>query len=376
MTEMFSADSHAFEPPEVFEGLEERFGSRAPRVLRNGRGDRWAVKLGSLPVAVGRFGVAGLPDGEVEAMVARGYDGVPASLFDPAARLRDMEADGVSGEVLYPSVNMLTFALKDRDVAHAVFRRHNDWLTDFCAAAPSRLVGVACLGLPEVDLAVAELRRVGERMPVAAIPCSIPAKGYDHPDHEALWQAAEEMDVALALHVHTGTTLDMGLPAHWGTPGVSILAYSLATCAAAASVKQIICSGVLARHPRLRIIVAEFEAGWVAHFLHRLDHAAEETQHELAPNLDRPPSEYFRSNFLVTFQDDAVALATRHLAGITTMAWGNDYPHRDSTWPRSRDVLDRIFAGVPDEERRLLTSENARRFLGARSAAASVGSAA
>jgi predicted TIM-barrel fold metal-dependent hydrolase len=71
-------------------------------------------------------------------------------------------------------------------------------------------------------------------------------------------------------------------------------------------------------------------------------------------------SHYFHQNFTVTFEDDRVGLATRHEIGIKNLMWGSDFPHHDSTFPRSQDVLEDIFDGIPDDERRAITYTNAK----------------
>jgi predicted TIM-barrel fold metal-dependent hydrolase len=63
------------------------------------------------------------------------------------------------------------------------------------------------------------------------------------------------------------------------------------------------------------------------------------------------PSEYVRRQFHVSFQDDAVAVAARHITGLSTIMWGSDYPHAEGTFRRSGDLIESLFAGVPDDER-------------------------
>jgi predicted TIM-barrel fold metal-dependent hydrolase len=283
-----------------------------------------------------------------------------AGVLDPAARLDDQARDGVVGEVMYPSINMLTFSLPDRDVVQAVFRRHNDWVREYCSQAPERLIGVACLPLPDVDEAVAELERVaGMGIRGVAIPCAAPPdKPYHHPDYEPFWRAAEDAGLPITMHIFTGTSWDMGLPKHWGPPTLSIAGYTLAFSSLAATFVQLICGGVAEHHPRLRFVGAEFETGWVAHFLQRLDHATYRARAEASPDLTMEPSEYFHRQFYVTFEDDELGLRQRDVIGVENMLWGNDYPHHDAIWPESKTVLDRIFAGVPDDEARKMTWDN------------------
>jgi hypothetical protein len=63
------------------------------------------------------------------------------------------------------------------------------------------------------------------------------------------------------------------------------------------------------------------------------------------------PSEYVRRQFHVSFQDDPVAVACRHITGLSTIVWGNDYPHAEGTFRGSRQLLAEQFVGVPDAER-------------------------
>ncbi len=105
-------------------------------------------------------------------------------------------------------------------------------------------------------------------------------------------------------------------------------------------------------------MLAEFETGWVAHFKQRFDHACYRTPWELADGLTLKPSEYFDRNFWVTFEDDVHGIKTRHDIGIDNLLWGNDYPHHDSIWPHSMDVLDDVLSGVPEDEKEKMVWSN------------------
>jgi predicted TIM-barrel fold metal-dependent hydrolase len=74
------------------------------------------------------------------------------------------------------------------------------------------------------------------------------------------------------------------------------------------------------------------------------------------------PTDYWHQNFFVEFMEDDAGIQMRHLIGVDNMLWGNDFPHAESTWPQSMQFLDRIFQGVPDEERRKITSETAAKI--------------
>ncbi len=351
----YSCDSHLVEAREVFEGLESRFGDRAPRIARDHEGmpGDWLL-LGGLSIPVGRLGIAGhrLDDPATDELIARGYDGLNPGVLDPAKRLDEQARDGVCGEVMYPSLNMFTYAIPDKDVVRAVFERHNDWVVDYCAVAPERLIGIGCLPIPDVQAALREMQRAARRgVRGFMIPAHVsPDLPYCHADYDPFWAAAQDMDLPLTMHIFVGTSFDGGMPTHWGTPGGTIKGYTLAFTTAANTMIDLICGGVVERFPRLKLVISEFETGWLAHILSRLDHAIYRTPRDAVDYLTMKPSEYFRRNFKATFEDDVIGVRTRQEIGLGNLVWGNDYPHHDAIWPNSMPTLERVMAGVPDDE--------------------------
>jgi predicted TIM-barrel fold metal-dependent hydrolase len=367
MTIYYSCDSHVVEPPEVFAGLTDRFGERAPQIVDEFRGRKgtflyWKERDFGFPV--GRFGIAGhrLDDPATQERMLRGWDGMNPGVRDPVARLKEQAQDGIVGEVMYPSINMLTFSCPDREVVQAVFQRHNDWIADYCATAPDRLIGVACMPLPDVDAALVELdRMVKKGIRGIAIPCTAPPdKLYSDPAYEPFWSAAEEAGLPVTMHIFCGATWGMNAPAHWN----EIVSYTLSHAAIAETLVTLITSGVAHRHPGLRFVLAEWETGWLGHVLQRMDHATYRARSFASPELDMEPSEYFRRQFYATFEDDEIGVRTREFIGVDNLLWGNDYPHHDSIWPRSMEILRRIFKGVPQTEVDAMVWGNVQKLYG------------
>ena len=275
---------------------------------------------------------------------------------DPVARLEEQKTDGVVGEVMYPSLNMFTFSVPDREVVHATFRNHNDWIVDYCSTSPERLIGIGCLPLPDIEESITELERVA-KMGVrgVAIPCTAPPDlPYSDPVYEPFWQAAEEAGLPLTMHIFCGATWGMAIPQHFNV----VSSYALSLTAIAWTVETLITSGVVERHPSLQFIMAEWETGWISHWLSRLDHAVYRAPFAGKEHLKMKASEYFARNFQATFEDDEVGVRTRDGIGVDRLLWGNDYPHHDSIWPRSREVLDEIMTGVPEEDVHKMTWSN------------------
>jgi predicted TIM-barrel fold metal-dependent hydrolase len=351
----YSGDSHIVEHADCFAGLSERFGDRAPKIIRDYKdkpGD-WYV-CGPMAVPVARLGIAGnrLDDPATDKLIARGYEGLNPGVLDGDKRLEEQATDGIVGEVMYPSLNMFTWACGDTEIMNAAFQRHNDWIVDYCQNAPDRLIGIGCLPIPDVDLAIVEMSRAS-KLGVRGfmIPTHTPTdRPYHHCDYDPFWAAAQEMNLPLTMHIFVGTSPDGGMPKHWGTPGGTIKGYTMAFTTALNAMIDLICGGVVERFPRLKFVIAEYEIGWLAHMLERLDHASYRTPQHAVDYLTMKPSEYFRRNFIATFEDDKCGMATRHGIGVDNLMWGNDYPHHDSIWPKSMSVLDDVMDGISADE--------------------------
>jgi predicted TIM-barrel fold metal-dependent hydrolase len=364
----YSADSHIVEPRELFDSLERKFGERAPRVVTDpdwgdflvapGVTGREAFSPRYSGVPVGRQAIAGarLDDPVVQQAIRRGYGNIPATVSNPRQRLDAQERDGVSLEVLYPSLFFRVFGLPDREVMLEAFHRYNDWLAEYVSAAPERLMGLALLPMHEPDEAEAELNRalkLGFRG--GCIPCTAPnGRPYFDPAYDRIWALAQEARFPLSMHIFTG--------AHEGVSGMrdlnAITAYASSAMTIQITVSDLICQGVAHRFPQLRFVCAEWNTGWLAHWLERLDHAFYRSRNAAPAEVDMLPSEYWRRQFYATYEDDAVGVMSRDQIGVGTLLFGNDYPHHDSIWPNTQRVLDEIFEGVSTEDRHAMTVGN------------------
>lgn len=355
-----SADSHIVEPAHIYDGLVARFGEQAPQILPDPAGKRGPyMVVGDKRMPIGRFGIAGhdANDPDTDKLISKGYGAFRAGVLDPAERLKDQDIDGVLAEVIYPSLCMLTGAAEDAALSLEIARRYNDWLAGYCSHAPQRLIGAASIPLRNVRDGVQELERAAQLgLRGAVIWCTAPGeRPYSDPAYDPFWAAAAAAGMPVTFHIFTGADgMQMRLPADWDP----VLHYALSHTAAEVTLATLLTSGVLERHPNLRVVAAEFDTGWVAHFLARLDFAVHRTVGHPAQKLPLTPAEYFRRQVYITFEDDEIGVQTRAFIGVERMMWGNDYPHHDSLWPESQPTLDRMFAGVSEADRRRMTLEN------------------
>ncbi|MFT7650657.1 MAG: putative TIM-barrel fold metal-dependent hydrolase [Candidatus Poriferisodalaceae bacterium] len=383
---MISADSHIVEPAEVFAGLVDRFGDDAPRlVTHEGKPDLMhvpatgLVSLSPTRVALAGYrawgplavdpGLTDKPDPEdpthpyVEELTQGGYEALPSGVADPVARLDDQDHDGVEAEVLYPSLFFSVFGLPATEVVVAAFANYNAWLRDYCASAPDRLIGAALIPLHDPDAGLAALESaLAEGAKTACIPCRAPAdRPYRDEAYAPIWALAEEAGVPLAMHIGTNAFAPRGQRQGGSRrPSNPIGDYAGAASVIQATVAELICQGVAHRHPNLQFVVSEFNAGWVPNWLERLDQGWMRDKSAASVDLDRAPSGYWATNFKATIEDDRSSVLCRELIGVDNLMWGNDYPHRDSTWPVSRGVIANVFDGVPADERDRIIDGTAR----------------
>ncbi len=361
---VISADSHVLEPADLWTSrIERRYRDRAPHVIHEVKGARgdFFVCEGLRPFPVSGLAVAGVdPEDFGEKMLA-GYEAVRPSGWDPVERIKDQDVDGVEAEVLYTSLGMMLYGIEDGGLRAACFRAYNGWLADFCRHDPRRLAGVGLIPMDDVQDAVAEVKRsVDLGLKGGMIWGSPPAdRPYDDPIWDPLWAAAQEAGLPLSLHILTGSEGS-------GLDGTTVMkAYPSLPHRMERSISDLIFGGALERFPRLRIISAENDIGWIAHYLQRLDHAYQKYRYlERTPVTPEPPSFYFRRQVYATFQDDRVGVLTREFVGVGNLMWASDFPHSDSTWPHSREVIEREFAGVPEADTRRIIGENCRELYG------------
>ncbi len=381
---IISADSHVVEGPGVFAGLAERFGDDAPRVVsESGKGDhivipahkgRGAVNVGIMALAATRLdtdtpierehgqkpGVGTVNDPEIQAYLTGGYAAMRKGLTDGARRGDDQDVDGVALEILYPGFFSM-FSMRNVELLVALQKNYNDWLHDFCAASNGRLYGLAALPVQDPAAALEELQRVITKgYKGVIIPCNAPkGRSYTEEDYAPIWACAEEAGIPVSFHV--------GCSSHnpnWVkefNSADSIAMYGNTAALIQPTLVDFMCRGICEKHPELKIVVAEFNAGWIAYWLERIDQA---WKREYGRNPDmakpRPVGEIWQRQFYATIENDQAALRTRDMIGEDTLMWGSDYPHTDSTWPCSAAVLDEMFEDFSAQAKNKIVHDNVK----------------
>jgi predicted TIM-barrel fold metal-dependent hydrolase len=361
---LISSDSHIIEPADLWQTrIDRRFKDRAPQLVREGAFDQWyadGVKFGN----IGTNQQAGLRFEAPEKLTAGGsMETAPLGGFDPHAHVKDMDLDSVAGGVLYPSQGLTIYRVPDGELLSAIFRAYNDWLADFCKPYPHRLKGIAMLNVDDPRDAAGELQRAAKLgLAGAMIPLRPLEQRYDQPMYEPLWAAAHELDMPLSLHVGTYRWRPGTDP---NNVAQDIVEFTNRDCDPRNAVAAMIYSGVFERYPKLRVGVVEFEVAWAPYFIARLDNVYSERA--VGRKLPRfkdgmLPSDFFRRNVFISFQEDDIGIQLRSSIGVENLMWGSDYPHAESTFPKSRQIVERLLKDVPERERAMIAGENAARL--------------
>ncbi len=345
------SDMHVFEPPDLWQRyIAPEWHHAAPIGLSELRRDmRVRVKDHSLT----RMGRAKANFAETVGWTSDADTALAPSeekLWDPASQLDAMDAEGVDVAVLFPSRGLFVLGLDttthvgpqglEPDLAAAIARAYNDWMHDYCGAS-DRLLGAGLLAPHHIDAAVDEVRRCVEELGFVTVmlhPGLVEGRPWHDPAYDPVWRECERLNVPICFHgggqnhLRPDYTLEFDNMMMWHTFGqpIGIMAATVSFTA----------GGVLQRFPDLRAGLLEGNCGWAPWLLDRLDEHWEWVGNMDAPDLERAPSEYFRSNcFLSIEADERAARYYVDAFGDDNLVFSTDYPHGDSKYPHAVEAF-------------------------------------
>jgi predicted TIM-barrel fold metal-dependent hydrolase len=341
-----STDSHVTEPIELYaERVDSDFRDRVPRIETQ---DGWRTLL-----------IEGLDPRKL--MTASEREVAIVGDWDADDRIRDQERDGVTAEVIFPTFALQAcFASDDAELQLQLCRAYNAWAED-AFGGKERLLAVGLVPMLDIDAGIAEARRLAHAgFRSLFLPARVPSRPYNDPEYDRFWAVAEEL--ALPLTFHSGTGHE---PRVVRGPGGAVINYILGAQLDGPMVMLTLSAGgALDRFPDLRIVTVETGAAWLGWIMTQADLIYEDHAAFARPKLSLKPSELIRRQAHATFMNDPVAINNRHITGVETLMWGNDYPHPEGTWPISQEIAAKQFADVPDDELRAIVGGTARAVFG------------
>jgi hypothetical protein len=401
-----SADGHILEPTDLFL-------TRMPKHLR----DRavWEEDFEIEPLVEGgarffrRLHTPGFEGWTISRY--RQTDGV-APEGDPERILSDLTEDGVDACLMHPNLSLFGLYSDDHELSMAHARVYNDYLIERFLPYAGRICPTVPVPITDIDDAVAEIERMSSAGFRSLLLPAIPPTPYYTPDYEDVWAAAQANGMHVFFHTQTGgvkvndpesTTMKtvMTMSQQVNVPMTpKIAAKRMLTQSVMSTINpqqlmiDLIGGGVPERFPGLHFGLIEFNAHWLVSLMGSMDKAwvtgiGQDADWWLghwdasapATTSDQPsmarlfklnekwlhplkPSEYVRRQFHVSFSDDPTAVAARHITGLSTVVWGNDYPHAEGTFRHSQELIADQFAGVPDDERAAMVGGTLGRLLG------------
>jgi predicted TIM-barrel fold metal-dependent hydrolase len=320
MPKMISTDAHVMEPDELWQELTPRLREHLPRVpFRNS----------------------------------------PPGATDPHLRLRDQDTDGVAAEILFPNYGMALFGIDDIETQQESFKLYNDWMHEFCSADPKRLYGAPLVSVYDIKAGIKEMQRGHSMGLKGAMVWQVPDPRlpFTSEHYEPLWAACAEAGAPVICHILTGHSY-IKTGQKGGIQGLKD-ATNAKTNDSANTLFDFIFSGAFDRYPKLRLLLAESEIGWLPFLLQQWDYYFERFRHDRELPIKRKPSEIFNEHIYGTFLEDYVGTRFFPWWGDKNCMWSNDYPHFNMTFPHSRQVVEYHLNGLPEEKRRRLTRDNA-----------------
>src|SRR5262245_13999076 len=386
-----SVDDHVVEPPHVWERwLPAAYRDRGPRVERRGvagmrhvggghyeqvfdedapeKADCWVFE-DLVYVHKRHVAAVGYPRDEMT-MTPMTYEEMRPGCYEPKARIDDMELNHVEASLCFPTFprfcgQTFTEATTDRDLGLACVQAYNDWMVEeWCGESGGRLIPLIIVPLWDAGLAAAEVGRNAERGVHAVCFSEIPPHLGLPSIHSGYWtpffDACSDTDTVVCMHIGSSSKMPATSP-----DAPAAVQATLSFNNAMASMSDFLFSGVLVDYPDLKLAYSEGQMGWVPYILERADDVWEEHRAwgGVRGRIPEPPSTYYYDHIYCCFFRDRHGLKSIDEVGVDNVTFETDYPHTDSTWPHTKEVAEKMFAGIDDDTVYKIVRGNAIRML-------------
>ena len=385
LPKIVSVDDHVVEPAHVWQSwLPEKHREKGPRVKRARWGDFKLMPGARYEMAEDPDGIWGdawifedrliyvhkrfvaipleaTPGGDVSkfdrtkmVMTAVTYDDMRPGCYDREARVHDFELNWVDGSLPFPTFprfcGQTFYEAVDKELALACVKAYNDWMVEeWCTPSGGMNIPLCLMPLWDPEAAAEEIRRNAERDVRAFCFSEIPTHLGLPSIHTGQWDpvfaACNDTGVTLCMHIGSSSTNPAASPdAPAGVGGTLAFNNSMASLA------DWLFSGNLIKFPNLKLAYSEGQIGWIPYALERADtvweqHDSWQHSKELVPD---PPSTYYFGRIFGCFTADHHGLHSLTEVGEDNICFETDYPHTDTTWPTSKEYVEKILAGLDE----------------------------
>jgi predicted TIM-barrel fold metal-dependent hydrolase len=291
-------------------------------------------------------------------------DGIPAA-YDAGERVKWLDAEGIDKQFIYPTWGLFWEGdIEDPELAAAHCRAYNNWLWEVCSPYTDRLVPIAHLSLRNVEEAVRELRRVARLGMKAVFIGSRPHQGrsFGHPYYDPFWAEAQELGLPVGIHLVVWA--DYAGSAWYKKVAASKLMYSsmMTRVDTRLAFTTLIYDGVFERFPRLKVVLAETQSGWLVEWLDGIDHRYKYLGR--LSGMKRSANEYFQRQVWVSVDPEERTLpATVELLGEDKFFFGSDVPHAEGYTNPVEEAKEHLKP-LPESAQRKILGENVAKVYG------------
>jgi predicted TIM-barrel fold metal-dependent hydrolase len=367
---LVSVDDHAIEPPNVWlDRLPSKYKDRAPQMVDTEAGLVWdydgvRVPTSGLSVTAGKSKEEFSPDPVT-------FDQMRPGVYDPIARVADMDRAGILASLCFPSFprfcGQVFWEAQDKELALLCVKAYNDWMIEeWCGSAPGRLIPLTIIPLWDPILAAKEIERCAELGSTAIAfsenpePLGLPTIHDPARYWDPVMAACEATETIVCMHVGSSSTM----------PQISSDAPMLANLTfgavrAAGTMLAWIFSDYFERMPNLKIALSEGNIGWMPYFLERAEQVIDKQRHwALTTTLDMlggnqgtnntadlfklDVRQVFRDHIFGCFIEETSGLQNLAILGEDNIMVETDYPHSDTTWPDCIGVAKKLVEGLPE----------------------------
>jgi predicted TIM-barrel fold metal-dependent hydrolase len=302
-------------------------------------------------------------------------------VWDPATRIADMDTDGMDVAILFGGGPLGSF---NNDLYIASYEAYSRWVMDFCSVAPNRLIPIGYVPMRDIDETIDHVKRLAKmgfraiNLPAfpqnpdawntssgvkALKPGQVSAltgdpKGelqYWQPEFDKLWAAICDHDLVISFHL--GARVPRFGEKQYFLPDMPMSKMSMAE-----PIGIFIFNAIFQRFPKLKIASVESGVGWFAWFTEYITRTWEKQRYWTESPLTESPAYYMDNNVWGSFIQDRTGILNRDLPGGKNIMWSSDYPHSETTFPNSREIILRDFEGIPEDDIRDIICNNAKRL--------------
>ena len=377
---VIDADSHWSEPPDLFTKLAPpQYKDRMPRVETIDGEQTWVFD----GIPVGRHSAAGVIDrhGHKEsshkALHEWEFDKVHVGAWDPAVRLEVMDDSGIDAQIIFPSTIGLggqdLGLVEDQALCRMAIEIYNDRMAEIQSESNDRLLPMPLMPAWDIDLCIAEAQRVAA-LGMRGVNMTSDPQDLGSPDlasraWDPFWEAVSDLELPVHFHIGASVTAMTFFGKYpWDSHPMNTklaIGGTLLFIGNARVVTNLILSGMFDRYPDLKMVSVESGVGWIPFILETLDYEMSENAPEELAELQKPPSEYFRSNLYATFWFENNRNKLPDLieaVGEDSILFETDFPHPTCLYPKPLESVAKKMATLPIETQRKIYGENAKKL--------------